>query len=210
MKTYFCFSTRHIIYVRFPWRCKIPFLFQDALLSPPPNVDQHLRQHFFLQKLYQLHCDLSANIRWCGDRINIIIHFMFHGNLEECSEKCLFRLGLDSGWAAAATEREGAGKPSPSFPQCWGKKYIPGLTSDPGLVLIYFSKLSSPPRSKYRGEIEVYTGIPREFKENDLWDRISVATNEWVIEVGCISLINIENEDLIQLFLPFRIFNLVH
>ena len=149
MKTYFCFSTRHIIYVRFPWRCKIPFLFQDALLSPPPNVVQHLRQHFFLQKLYQLHCDLSANIRWCGDRINIIIHFMFHGNLEECSEKCLFRLGLDSGWAAAATERGGGeAKPSPSFPQCWGKKYIPGLTSDPGLVLIYFSKLSSPPRDR--------------------------------------------------------------
>lgn len=152
-----------------------------------------------LQKLYQLHCHLSADIRCCWDRINIIIHFMFHGNSEECSQNCLFRLRLN---AAAEREREG---PSPSFPQCWGKKYIPGLTSDPGLVLIYFSKLSSPP--KYRREIEMYTGIPREFKENDLWDRVSVATNGWVIELGCI---NVEDEDLIQLFLPSRIFNLVH
>ena len=157
-----------------------------------------------LQKLYQLHCHLSANIRCCQDRINIIINIMFHRNPEELSESCLFRLRLD---AEPWLRRE---RPSPSFPQCWGKKYIPGLTSDPGLVLIYFSKLSSPPRSKYRTEIETHTGIPLEFKEYDLWDWVSVATNEWVIEAGCIYFINVGDEDLIQLFLPSWIFNLVH
>lgn len=179
---------------------------QDALLSPPPNVDQHLRQHFFNKNFtnYIVIYQTTSGGAMIASILSYTLCFM------EILKNVLRSVCLDSDsvWAAAAREREG--KPSPSFPQCWGKKYIPGLTSDPGLVLIYFSKLSSPPRSKYRGEIEMYTGIPREFKENDLWDRISVATNEWVIEVGCISLINIGNEDLIQLFLPSRIFNLVH
>ena len=158
-----------------------------------------------LQKLHQLHCHLSADIRCWEDRINIIINFMFRGKTEEFSEKCLFRLRLD---AEPRLLRE-RGKPSPSFPQCWGKKYIPGLTSDPGLVLIYFSKLSSPPRSKYRRDRNAHGNPP--WIQGKWFIRQNFCCHKRVSYwIGLHIFYKCWDEDLIQLFLQSRIFNLVH
>ena len=80
-----------------------------------------------LQKLHQLHCHLSADIRCWEDRINIIINFMFHGKTEEFSEKCLFRRGLDAEPRLWESEREREGSQVRHFPNAEVKNISRGL-----------------------------------------------------------------------------------
>ena len=105
MKTYLCFPQDTLFMFVFLDDVKSPSCFPSPASAPVPCVKMPLLSSLstlmwtntcanILQKLYQLHCHLSADIRCCWDRINIIIHFMFHGNSEECSQNCLFRLRL--------------------------------------------------------------------------------------------------------------------